>query len=162
MARRPSLSPQQPTGIAVDQAEATEARSTQAESNQALVAIETAVHFSGPLPHPKILAQYERVFPGSAERILTMAEQEAAHRQKIEARIMESACRSQDRGPVLGFTLALVVIGIGALLVFNGKETTGLVALVSALAAMVIPFVIGRRRQERESAKDHGKKDPSA
>jgi len=31
--------------------------------------------FSGPLPHPEILAKYENVFPGAAERIFQMAKQ---------------------------------------------------------------------------------------
>ncbi len=39
---------------------------------------------SGPLPPPEMLAQYEEILPGAAERILSMAERQAEHRQKME------------------------------------------------------------------------------
>ena len=37
--------------------------------------------FAGPLPPPEILEQYNRLVPDAAERILTMAETQAAHRR---------------------------------------------------------------------------------
>jgi uncharacterized membrane protein len=37
--------------------------------------------FSGPIPHPNILESYNRILPGAAERILSMAEEEQKHRQ---------------------------------------------------------------------------------
>ena len=40
--------------------------------------------FLGPLPPPEILAQYEQILPGSAERIMVMAENQAEHRQSLE------------------------------------------------------------------------------
>ena len=40
--------------------------------------------FSGLLPHPKILQEYEQVYPGAANRIIKMAEDQSQHRQKIE------------------------------------------------------------------------------
>ena len=40
--------------------------------------------FTGPIPSPEYLAQYERILPGTAERILAMAEQQAASRQDLE------------------------------------------------------------------------------
>lgn len=43
----------------------------------------TSVHM-GPLPPPDVFAGYEQVCPGAAERILSMAEQQAKHRQDLE------------------------------------------------------------------------------
>ena len=45
-----------------------------------LVAQHTAVQFSGPLPDPQNLQRYEQILPGSAERIMAMAETQLAHR----------------------------------------------------------------------------------
>jgi uncharacterized membrane protein len=52
--------------------------------------------FSGPLPHPEDLAKYEQVLPGAADRIIRMAEQQAAHRQNLERAVivLTSQCRS--------------------------------------------------------------------
>jgi uncharacterized membrane protein len=38
--------------------------------------------FSGPIPHPNILESYNRILPGAAERILSMAEEEQKRRTK--------------------------------------------------------------------------------
>ena len=43
-----------------------------------VTAVMISEHFSGPLPHPKHLAGYEAVAPGSADRIITMAEKSVA------------------------------------------------------------------------------------
>jgi uncharacterized membrane protein len=38
--------------------------------------------FSEPIPHPNILESYNRILPGAAERILSMAEEEQKRRTK--------------------------------------------------------------------------------
>jgi uncharacterized membrane protein len=109
-----------------------------------------AEFFEGPLPHPETLAHYESIYPGAADRIFGMAELQSRHRQDLEKLVITSNCRAQDRGPIFGFTLAAGVIGLGAYLILQGKEVSGLVALVAALVAMVVPFVYGKREQRRE------------
>jgi hypothetical protein len=79
-----------------------------------------------------------------------MAEGQSQHRQELEQRVVLSNCRSQDRGPILGFILAAGVIAIGGYLILHGKEVTGLVALVTALVAVVVPFIYGKRAQKEE------------
>nr|DAR22085.1 MAG TPA: putative membrane protein [Caudoviricetes sp.] len=41
-------------------------------------------HFSGPIPPPEILSGYEQIHPGFADRIISMAEKQSAHRQGLE------------------------------------------------------------------------------
>lgn len=109
-----------------------------------------AEFFEGPLPPPDTLAEYDNICPGAASRILAMAESQSQHRQELEKRVVLSNCRSQDRGPIFGFLLAAGVIAIGGYLVLGGKEISGLVALVTALAAVVVPFIYGKRQQKEE------------
>lgn len=45
-----------------------------------------AMMMSGPLPPPQMIAAYEDVLPGSAERILSMAEQAQKQRHDREVR----------------------------------------------------------------------------
>lgn len=40
--------------------------------------------FSGPIPPPSIIKGYEDILPGTAERIVSMAENQAKHRQDME------------------------------------------------------------------------------
>ena len=44
--------------------------------------------FSGPIPPPSIIEGYERVLPGSADRIISMAEKQSEHRQKMEDKMI--------------------------------------------------------------------------
>ena len=41
-------------------------------------------HFSGPLPHPRHLIEYDAILPGAAERILTMAEKAQTHSAEMD------------------------------------------------------------------------------
>lgn len=62
------------------------------EDQQAVTGAILAVtrSFEGPLPPPDILAGYEDVLPGSAERILLMAEQESAARRVLVASLVNA------------------------------------------------------------------------
>ena len=46
--------------------------------------------FSGPFPHPDILKKFNDVVPGSAERIIKMAEDQSAHRKELENKVIAS------------------------------------------------------------------------
>lgn len=52
---------------------------------QSVSAVKTE-SFSGPIPPQEVLARYEEKFPGFGERILAMAEREAAHRHELDKR----------------------------------------------------------------------------
>jgi len=112
-----------------------------------------AVSHSGPLPPPNTLAGYEKVLPGAAERILSMAEKQAGHRQSLEKTTVRSRIRNEDRGLYLGFLLALASLGVGGYAIHLGQGLVGLAGLVASLATLVIPFVLRRRRPETSKEK---------
>lgn len=96
--------------------------------------------FSGPLPPPELLAEYDAVLPGGADRIVSMAENQSAHRLRMES-----------RGQAFGFLIALVAILGGIGLILDGKSAAGLVPLIGALGGLAGIFVYGefRARQAR-------------
>ena len=69
--------------------------------------------FSGPFPHPEILNKYNAVIPNGAERIMVMAEKQQNHRISLEKFVLENDARRADFGLILGFILALLVVGGG-------------------------------------------------
>jgi len=69
-----------------------------------LVAQVTQETYQGPIPPPSLLQEYDAVVPGSAERILAMAERQSAHRDKIL-----SARSSTETRDVLGPDCGLVL-----------------------------------------------------
>jgi uncharacterized membrane protein len=102
------------------------------------------------LPRPEVLAKYNEAFPGCAERIVAMAEQQSAHRQKIESTVINGNVYSQKTGLWLGFVLALIVISSGAWLVCTGRVEWGAGFISVPLIALVSVFVLGKRDQNRQ------------
>ncbi|HMI82169.1 MAG TPA: DUF2335 domain-containing protein [Solirubrobacterales bacterium] len=101
------------------------------------------VEFSGPLPHPQVLAQYNDAVSDGAERIVRLAENQAQHRQALEA-----------RGQAFTFALAMVSLLGGIFLIALGNSAAGLVPLVAAIAGLGGIFVFRElqiHRDERES-----------
>ena len=53
-----------------------------------LIAKLNAQHFSGPLPPPLVLVQYNEAVPDAADRIIKMAESQSSHRQNLETKVL--------------------------------------------------------------------------
>lgn len=103
--------------------------------------------YSGPLPPPGTLAHYDEVLPGSAERILALAESQHHHRQTLESNVIKSNIGAQRLGVILGFVVAMTAVVGGIYLVAIGRSAGGLAAIIAPLAALVGVFVYGKRRQ---------------
>lgn len=112
--------------------------------------IETRALFSGPLPPPEALARYEEIKFGSADRIITMAENQASHRQGMESKALDGSHRIEKRGQWMAFVLSLLVIALGFALLWNDKDVTGLTIILADLVALVATFLGGRYLQSRE------------
>jgi len=54
------------------------------EPQKSVVIPESKEEFAGPIPPPSMMKQYEETLPGSADRILKMAENQSEHRQWME------------------------------------------------------------------------------
>ena len=113
--------------------------------------ISITAHWSGPLPPPGTLAAYETALPGSAERILSMAEAEAEHSRALEREQVRSEISlttaeiaSERRGVWLGFVLAVFVIAISAYLMVSGFVGIGIGLISVGLISLVSLFIYGR------------------
>ncbi|HHQ4525524.1 DUF2335 domain-containing protein [Aeromonas veronii] len=103
--------------------------------------------FSGPLPPPKVLKSYETILPGTAERIIQMAEREQAHRHSIDTIALNGDINRDKRGQNYGLLLALSFALITVVLGLNGLETLAAIIGSVDLVALVTVFVIGRKSQ---------------
>jgi uncharacterized membrane protein len=106
--------------------------------------------FSGPLPPPELLDQYNKILPGAAERIISMAEKQGESRRHLETVVIEANAFSEKLGPILGFIIAMTAIIGGIWLISKGLKTEGLVAVLTAIAAPVGVFVFGKYQQQKE------------
>ena len=120
----------------------------------------SAASFRGPLPPPGFMKGYEETLPGSADRILRLAEQEASHRQQVEreslsitaSAVKDDAFRSR-LGLFLGAFVAIVFVVIALVMVLAGHPWPGAIIGTADIAAVVGVFVYGAqtRRVEREA-----------
>ena len=97
-----------------------------------------SVSFSGPLPVPAYLAQYEEILPGSAERILKMAEEQSDHRRSLETKVINSGVSDSKKGLWFGF-----LIGIGGLGVVSYCASLGFQVLAGIIAALDLGSLVG-------------------
>ena len=82
-----------------------------------------------------------------------MAERQSAHRQDLESTAVRSNALVERRGQASAFIIAMFAIAVGAYLVYIDKDVKGLIAIVSALAALVGPFIYGKHVQSQEREK---------
>ncbi|MBF8265240.1 MAG: Protein of unknown function DUF2335, rane [Dehalococcoidia bacterium] len=107
--------------------------------------------FSGPLPKPSILKEYNDVVPGAAERILNMAEKQAEHRQFLEKTVIIGDSKRAFYGLWAGVGVAVSVLGGAVFLIFTGHDFAGAVVAGLDITGLVSAFIYGTvsRRSER-------------
>jgi uncharacterized membrane protein len=109
-----------------------------------------SVAFSGPLPHPALLARYNEVIPNGAERIMAMAERQSIHRESLEAQVVAGNVASQARGSHYAFIICIVTIVGGFVLTGMGISVIGVSAIIGSLATLAGVFIISKREQTKE------------
>src|SRR3989344_1868165 len=113
------------------------------------VQMEVRTSFSGPLPPPEILRDYEHVLPGLADRVVRMAENQSVHRQRLESRVIWFDGIRSSLGLVFGLIIALAGIIAGAYLILSGNSTAGLASLIIPLGVIIGAFVYQKREESK-------------
>lgn len=109
--------------------------------------------FKGPVPPPEVIREYEQILPGLADRIFKMAEDQSAHRRAMETKEVNSINFRALLGLVFAFIIILVVILVGAYLIYNDHPITGLVAMLSASVYIVYNFITGKKAEAPSKSK---------
>ncbi len=125
------------------------------DAPKALSRIEASATFEGPIPHPALLQGYDELVPGAADRLIRMAEDQAAHEREMESKALgsdikdrESARREALVGQLFGLTIGLAAIVGATLAAVNGAQWFGAALGVGGIAGLVGVFVYGRRHKE--------------
>ena len=102
--------------------------------------------FAGPIPPPQVLQGYESILPGSADRILAMAESQQKHRFNMEDKAISGQVANAKRGQIFAFIVFLVCTGIGLAFAFLGMKVFAGVFLSVSMVIVVSLFIGGRMR----------------
>ncbi|WP_438467792.1 DUF2335 domain-containing protein [Streptococcus pluranimalium] len=109
-----------------------------------------SINYSGPIPHPELLKQFNDVIDDGANRIMTMAENQATHRQKLELKMVNANNRDSLLGVIFGGLIGLSSVGGGIFLIYNNKNIQGLTVMISSLVALVAVYFRGQKKDEQE------------
>jgi uncharacterized membrane protein len=94
--------------------------------------------WSGPLPPPKALADFDLVIPGASERILGMVEAEQQHRISYETTALRAQMGDNKRRNWLGAGIAFVAIAASVFTAYIGAHWAVSVALVGLPIAAIV------------------------
>ncbi len=81
-----------------------------------------SARWSGPLPPPAQLEEFERIVPGGAERVFAQFEAEGDHRRAMEAQNVKFVIRDRHIGQVLAVIYALGAFGLTAFAISHGAN----------------------------------------
>ena len=100
-----------------------------------------AASFSGPLPPPSMFREYDSILPGSAERILAMAEKEQDHRTTWENKALDTIARQGNIGQWFGLLIAILCIGGAIYLAVSGHRWVAIALAVATAVGLVGRFI---------------------
>jgi uncharacterized membrane protein len=115
---------------------------------------------AGPLPTPEDFAAYDQTLPGCADRIVSMAEREQAHRHviregaaSVEAREAADIASLQKTGLWLHHAFAFALLIAGTILLIKGVNPAGYAALAAGLLDGLAKNIAGliRSRENKNS-----------
>ena len=113
----------------------------------------TIQQYRGDILPPQLLADYNAVSPGFAERVLTRFEQQTEHRQVMERTALQSdiaereRCASERRrGQYLAFGIGLSALLIGAYTATSGAEWFGTLIGGGGVVSLVWAFLYSHKR----------------
>lgn len=113
--------------------------------------------FAGPIPPPQVLKGYEDILPGSADRILKMAENQQQHRIEIEKKAISSQSENSKRGQIFAFIVFILCSFIGLAFAYFDMKTFAGIFLTGTMLALVALFIGGRVKIQanlKEKSKD--------
>lgn len=112
--------------------------------------------FSGPLPPPPTLAEYDQTVPGLAREIVDQWKAETEHRHRtidglreIDQESMRAYYGSERRGQWLALAVFLAVIAVAVLAIILHREAVGVAAIVTGGASAIWAM---RRRSDSPGA----------
>lgn len=122
--------------------------------------------YQGPVPHPDILEKFDRLVPGTAQRLFQLAEDESIHRRKQEEQANQANISAQQKqlsiaeyqskavfrsdclGQLAGGLISLICIGGAIYLSLNNHEVVA-AALAAIPTASVIQAFFAKKNPDK-------------
>ncbi len=126
--------------------------------------IEEFSGFSGPIPPPQILQQYNNIVPDAAERIIRMAEKQSDHRMDLERKVVDSNILKSYLGMIIAAGIAVYGLYIAKEISINGNPwAAGIIAALDLGGLISVAIYNGLiQKREREKRRETSSAIPNA
>jgi len=114
------------------------------ESGSLTIENKISQQYSGPIPPPSMLNEYDMVKDGFAERIVTMAESEQKHRHQIESLAVKGAITKDKRSQIFALICVLFLSSLCGGLIYSGHDTAGAFLGGTTLVGLTALFITNR------------------
>jgi uncharacterized membrane protein len=105
----------------------------------------TVASWSGPLPPPAFLADFDRIVHNGAERVFAQFEAEATHRRAVESRQSFIHGLTSVLGQVLAGLFAAGALSLIALAIEKNQPWIAAVLGAGTVSTCIIAFIKGRQ-----------------
>lgn len=130
----------------------------QNRGNQVPVHVSTVTQslYAGPLPLPEHLEKYNQILPGSAERILSMAEKQQAHRITAESSVLQTVNKARISGLRYAFIIFMTCLLLSGYALYLDKMTFAVGTLLVGIAGATVSFITGKPKQKANQDNNKG------
>ncbi|MDR1305347.1 MAG: DUF2335 domain-containing protein [Verrucomicrobiales bacterium] len=105
--------------------------------------------YSGPIPPPEQLRQFNEIISNGADRIMKMAESQANQRMKTDGEIVRWQLFGNILGQVLAFLIAIGGLFATVYLAINNHEWVASIVGGTTIVGLVAAFIKGQNAQNK-------------
>lgn len=114
-------------------------------------------HYSGPIPHPALLNQYD---PKTRKIIVAMAAKQSYHRQSIEASVIASNIWNERAGMLIAAFLTVLMLGSGMYLLMHDKDAVGFLLIFGPSLFHAGNYIYNKRQEQETREKQPSPDEP--
>ena len=122
------------------------------EVKEALMIIKSET-YSGPIPPPRALAEYEQIQPGAADRILKMAEKQQEHRMQLEKKAIYGQVEQGNRGQIFGFIIVFVCVAVAVFFAVRYEMLNFAATFLSVTMVVLIGLFLNGKSEIKKDLK---------
>ena len=110
---------------------------------------ESIYAYSGPLPHPQLMREYNEIVPGSAERFINNLENEQKTRLSLNKTSTINTIIMGYIGILFAFLSVILISGLVYYSILKGFDKTATALGIGAIASVASVFVFFRRNKRK-------------
>lgn len=115
--------------------------------------------FSGPMPPPECLQQYDQIVPGAAKEIIEEFKANGAHQRAMDQAILKATSSQDKRAQWMAYSLVFLGFILIMALAHTGHDWVAGTVSVTLLGAVAANFLQGKEPKTSPPPKENSKEN---